>query len=997
MLQLASPVWRTGRHTGESVERVEDNALLRGQGRFIDDLGIKSGTLHASFVRSPHAHARLMSIDASKTLALPGVHSVITGNDIKRLTKPFTVGVKAPMEHYALAADRVRYQGEPVAIVLASDPYLAEDGAALIDISYEPISAIVDPLAASAPAAPLLHERVGSNVVSERRFRYGDPEAAFARAEHQAEITIRYPRNSVTPIECYGVLAEYRSGDGVYDVVSHFQGPFALHPVMALALQVPGSRLRLTSAPESGGSFGVKQGIFTYIVALCVASRVSGRPVKWIEDRLEHLMAATSATNRVTTLKAAFQADGVITALDWDQLDDCGAYLRAPEPATIYRMHGNMTGAYAIPNLAIRNRIVLTNKTPTGLVRGFGGPQVYFVLERMVTRIAKQLKRDPLEIMAANFIRADAFPYRTASGGLYDSGNYQAALNVLDGEGHLEELRARRRRAKAEGRLYGIGTAAIVEPSISNMGYITTVLTVAEREKAGPKGGAVATATVAADPLGAISVLVASLPQGQGHKTVLAQVVADVFGLAAEDIQVCAELDTGRDAWSVASGNYSSRFAGAVAGTAHLAALRLRGKIAEIAAAPLGCAAGDIVFEDGKIFPEGDPARAMPFRRLAATSHWAQATLPQGMEPVLRETVFWSPDVLNAPNAKDEINSSAAHGFVLDLCGVEVERTTGRVRIDKYVTVHDAGRLLNPALADGQVRGGFSNGLGAALYEHFSYGADGSFQNGTFADYTIPTAAETPDIEIIHLETPSPVTPLGAKGIGEGNCMSTPVCIANALADALDVDDIELPLTPFRVIAMIEGEEPPAPPRAAVEVSSLRLSRPNYTIMGEGSAVVKAAPEEVWRVLLDSEALKSVIPGCRSLEVVTPDHYRGQVELGVGIVKGVFVAEVRLSDLDPPRALRLAGSLSGGLGASQGEGIVTLTLEEAGTRVRYRYGVDLSGKVASVGGRMIEGASKVLIGEFFKRLARRAEPEAPGMTLWDRLRAYLASFFGGRT
>jgi 2-furoyl-CoA dehydrogenase large subunit len=997
LLQRAPDSVRKRGLAGTPVSRVEDRALLTGLGRFMDDLGTRPGTLHAAFVRSPHAHAKMLSIDGTKALALAGVHGVVTGEHIKHFTRPFTVGVKAPMEHYALAVGRVRYQGEPVAVVLAESPYLAEDGAALVDAVYEALPPLVDPLAAAAQDAPLLHEKVGSNVVSDRRFRYGDPEAAFASAGHRAEITIRYPRNSVTPIECYGVIAEYESGDDIYEVTSNFQGPFALHPVMALALQVPGARLRLKSPPDSGGSFGVKQGIFPYIVGLCVASRITGRPVKWIEDRLEHLVAATSATNRVTTLKAAYRADGVITAIDWDQLDDCGAYLRAPEPATIYRMHGNMTGAYAIPNLAIRNRIVLTNKTPTGLVRGFGGPQVYFALERLIARIAKQLGRDPIEIMSANFIGADAFPYRSASGGLYDSGDYQSALARLTDDGHVWELRARRDKARSQGRLYGIGTAAVVEPSISNMGYITTVLTAEEREKAGPKGGAVATATVTADPLGAVSVHVASLPQGQGHKTVLAQVVADVFGLCVDDIQVCVELDTGRDAWSVASGNYSSRFAGAVAGTAHLAAMRLRGKLAEIASAQFGRSPDDVVFEDGKAYPQGEPARALPFRRLAATSHWAQATLPQGMEPVLRETVFWSPNVLNAPNAKDEINSSAAHGFVLDLCGVEVERATGRIRIDKYVTVHDAGRLLNPALADGQVRGGFSNALGAALYEHFSYGSDGSFQNGTFADYTVPTAAETPNIEIIHLETPSPITPLGAKGIGEGNCMSTPVCLANAVADALNVDDIELPLTPSRVIALLAGEEPPAPARAAVSVQSAQLSRADFAIKGEGSALVRATPEEVWHVLLDPDALKSVIPGCRTLEVVGPEHYRGQVELGIGLVKGVFAAEVRLFDLDPPRALRLVGSASGGLGASQGEGVVTLSSEDGGTRVNYRYGVDLSGKVAAVGGRMIEGASKVLIGEFFKRLARRAEPPAAKVSLWAKLRALFARFTGGQT
>ncbi len=385
MQERAGSAIVTGPHLGRPVERVEDAALLRGEGRFIDDLGIPPGTLHAAFVRAPLAHGRIRTIDARKALALPGVHAVITGTDISTVVKPFTVGVKAPMQHWPLAIDKVRYVGEPIVIVCADTPYLAEDGAGLVEVDYEALPAIVDTKKAALDGAPILHDAVGSNVVSDRHFRYGDPEAAFALAARTFEIAIRYPRNSVTPIECFGVLASFSASEGAYDVTTHFQGPYALHPVMALSLGVPGNKLRIRTPPDSGGSFGTKQAVFPYVVALAAAARVTGRPVKWIEDRLEHLSAATSATNRVTHLRAAVKADGRITALDYDQLEDCGAYLRAPEPATIYRMHGNLTGAYKIPNLAVRNRIVLTNKTPTGLVRGFGGPQVYFALERLTT------------------------------------------------------------------------------------------------------------------------------------------------------------------------------------------------------------------------------------------------------------------------------------------------------------------------------------------------------------------------------------------------------------------------------------------------------------------------------------------------------------------------------------------------------------------------------------------------------------------------------------
>src|SRR5215831_6147733 len=272
--------------------------------------------------------------------------------------------------------------------------------------------------------APILHDGLGCNIASERSFRYGEPEAAFAAAAHRIGIDVRYPRNSCTPIETYGVLASYDPQEDAYDILSNFQGPFSIHAVIARALKVPGNRLRLRTPPDSGGSFGVKQGVFPYIVLIAAAARATGKPVKWIEDRLEHLTASVSATNRATTLSAAVAEDGKLLALDWDQVEDCGAHLRAPEPATLYRMHGNLTGAYDIQHLRVRNRVVVTNKTPTGLNRGFGGPQVYFALERLVQRIALGLGLDPLDVIRRNLVPADAFPYRTATGALLDSGDY---------------------------------------------------------------------------------------------------------------------------------------------------------------------------------------------------------------------------------------------------------------------------------------------------------------------------------------------------------------------------------------------------------------------------------------------------------------------------------------------------------------------------------------------------------------------------------------------
>jgi 2-furoyl-CoA dehydrogenase large subunit len=798
---------------GQSIERVEDGPLLTGHGRFIDDLGVRPGTLHAAILRSPHAHAKIRTTDVKAASRAPGVAAVITGADVTALSASLVAGVKAPIECWPIAVERVRYAGEPVAVVLAANRYLAEDALELIEVEYEPLPAVVDPLTALDPMQPALHDGLGSNIASERSFRYGDPERAFAQAAHRVSVTVRYPRNSCTPIETYGLVAEYDASEDAYDVLANFMGPFSLHAVMARALKVPGYRLRLRTPPDSGGSFGIKQGVFPYIVLMGVAARVAGRPVKWIEDRLEHLAASVSATNRVTTLEAAVDTDGRVQALAWDQLEDVGAHIRAPEPATLYRMHGNLTGAYDIRHVSVRNRVVLTNKTPSGLNRGFGGPQMYFALERLMQRVAIELKLDPLDVIRKNLVPSDAFPYRTATGATLDSGDYAKALETALAQGAFAQLRERQKAARAQGRIYGIGLTAAVEPSVSNMGYLTTVLTPEERRKAGPKNGAQATATVSLDPLGGVSVHVASVPQGQGHRTVLAQIVADVLGLKPSDIRVVAELDTAKDAWSIASGNYSSRFAAAVGGAAHLAAEKVKAKLARAAASQLNIAAQDIEFTGGRVRARGNPDNAIPFLRLAAASHWSPGLVAEENQ-TLRETVFWTPPELTAPTEKDEINSSLCHGFIFDFCGVEVDRVTGAVRIDKYVTMHDCGRILHPAMVAGQITGGFAQALGAALYEEYAYSPDGAFLSGTFADYLLPTTTEVPAPQILHIETPSPYTPLGAKGVGEGNCMSTPVCLANAVADALGLASVELPMTPAKLAAHIHGGEKPMRGRA---------------------------------------------------------------------------------------------------------------------------------------------------------------------------------------
>ena len=807
--------------SAKPVLRKEDPALLSGRGRYADDLPVPVGTLHAHVVRSPHAHAKILRIDAAKAREHEGVWAVITGDDVRKLSDPFMAAMKVAALQWALAIERVRYVGEPVALVVAQTRYIAEDAAELVAIDYEPLETVVDPLFACKSSAPLLHPEAKTNEISAREFRYGDPAAAFARAERRVAMTVAFPRLSFTPIECYVVVAQHNPAEGSYDVLANFQGPFSMHPVMARALRVAGPKLRLRIPPDSGGSFGIKLSVFPYIVLVALAARITGRPVKWVEDRIEHLVAASSGPNRITEIEAAVTGEGRVLALKLDQLEDYGAFLRAPMPGPLYRMQGAVTGAYDIEHVELKNRVVLTNKMPASLIRGFGGPQLYLALERLMARIAEELRLDPLEVIERNLIPPQKFPYRTAAGALYDSGDYRRAVEIATGDGRLADLKRRREAARAKGRIYGIGFAAVVEPAMSNMGYLSTLMTAQAREKSGPKNGAVSMARVNIDPLGAVTVTADVTVQGQSHETVLAQIVAKELGLAANEIEVVLELDTAKDQWSIAAGTYSSRFASGTAVAAHLAALQMREKLKAIAAKHLNVLAEDIELVGGKIRSRSNPDNALPFGRVAAISHWSPVMLPESMAPALSETAVWTPPELEPPAGDDRINTSLTYGFIFDMCGVEIDPVTYQVRVDRYVSMHDAGRIMNPAIAEGQIRGAFAQGIAAALYEEFTYNDEGAFLTGTFADYLVPTVGEIPECEILHYESPSPLTPLGAKGLAEGNCMSTPACIANAIADALGADEVILPATPRRIhAAMQSAKQTPATPAQDRRTSS---------------------------------------------------------------------------------------------------------------------------------------------------------------------------------
>jgi 2-furoyl-CoA dehydrogenase large subunit len=757
---------------GQSVPRVEDEALLRGEGRFIDDLQPLPSACHAAIVRSQLAHARV-SLDASAALDSRGVVGVLTGDDVAALSRPFAAGINSPVPFYAAAVGVARYAGEPLAVVVARDRYLAEDAAELVAVDYEPLEPVLDPVAAAD----------GESCVHDRSFHYGDVDEALEEADLVVRETFRFPRFSCTPVECYGVTARWDQSTRTLTAWANFQGPFTLHSVAAAALGLRGSQLRLLTPPDSGGSFGIKSSVFTYVVLIGLAARKLGVPVTWIEDRLEHLTGSACSTGRTTTLEAGFTRDGDLVALRYDAVEDVGAYVRAPEPATLYRMHGSLSGAYRVRNVAARNRVVLTNTLPSGLNRGFGGPQLYYGLERTMAIAARRLELDPADLARRNLVREPEMPYRTPSGGLYDSGDYEGCLDEALALARWQERRSAAEAARTQGHLVGLGLACIVEPSVSNMGYVTLAQTAVERAGSLPKSGNAEGALVTVDPLGGVTVRLGSTPQGQGHRTVCAQVVADELGVAPEEVHVLSEMDTATVPWTVASGNYSSRFSGVAVGAVQSAARKLREKVDAVRA------------------HLGEPG--LPVRRVAGVVHWNPSSLPEGMEPGLSATAFWAAPNLDPPDAEDRVASSAAHGLVVDVAFVEVEPTTGEVRVLDYVSVHDAGRLLNPRLADGQVTGGFAHGAAAALLERHAWDEDGNLLTASFVDYLAPAGADVPAIRIAHRSSPSPFTALGAKGIGEGNTMSAPAAIANAVADALGRDDVELPFTPPRVWELV--------------------------------------------------------------------------------------------------------------------------------------------------------------------------------------------------
>jgi 2-furoyl-CoA dehydrogenase large subunit len=779
---------------GRPVPLKEDARLVAGRGRFVDDLG-RPRMLHAAMLRSPHAHARIVSIDTREAEALPGVFAVLTGPEAAARSGPIRplIPTTAAVPDYCLAVDRSRYVGEPVAAVAAVDRATAEDALERIRVEYEPLPAVVDPEAAIGPDAPLLYPQLGTNVIWHDTLTYGAVDEAMARADGVLRERFTIQRYASTPLETFSAIAEYDPGTDVFEFWTNDQRPGLTISVLAASLGVPQARVRL-SCPDIGGGFGNKRRP-AYLLICALLARQTGRAVKWIEDRIENLTALMHACNGIMDVELGYRADGTVLALAVRDIADEGKNLITPTQHNLIKL-GNIANGYRIPAVRYEAWSVLTNKCPSGANRGIGKPFMCFAIERAMALLARRLGMDPAELRLRNYVTAEQMPYTTPPGAQYDSGDYPATLHrALERFGYTAR-RAEQARARKDGRLLGIGIATSVEPAGTNLASYEIIT---GRRAA---SGSAEAAMVRMEPDGQVRVSLGDPSSGQGYETVLAQIVADELGLTPDAITVARGFDSTTTPWLYLSGNYSNKFSVTDVGAVVGAAARVRAKLLRIAAHRLEAAVADLELSGGAVAVRGAPDRRLTFAELSRTAYADVLGLPPGEEPGLEARHAHQNPLAQPIDADRRVRSQLVFSNAAHCCLVEVDPRTGLVKILAYLVVHDCGRELNPLIVEGMVHGATAHGIGAALLEEFRYDAQGQLLTSTFMDYLKPTSVDVPLIEVDRLEHPSPVTPLGAKGVGEGGAIPGPAAVANAVDDALahlGVVVRSLPITPEQV------------------------------------------------------------------------------------------------------------------------------------------------------------------------------------------------------
>lgn len=779
---------------GSGIRRREDPRLITGAATYTDDLTLP-GMVHAAMLRSPHAHARIDVLDVAAAAGHPGVAAVLTGEDLARTMSPLRplIPIPSPPATYPLAVGRVRYVGEPVVAVAAVDRATAEDAVDRIRVEYDPRPAVVDPERALEPGAPVLFDEMGTNVLWHDTLTYGDVDGAFTRAAHVVRERFQIHRYASTPLETFGVVARVEPGTGQVTLWSNDGRPGLASGVVASALGVPQSRLRLI-APDIGGGFGNKRKA-PYLIVAAVLARRTGHPVKYVEDRRESLTALAHAANGVLELALALDADGRFLALDVRDVVDEGCNLQNPTLHNLLKL-SNVVNCYRIGAVRIAAWSVLTNKCPSGANRGIGKPAMCFGIERLVDVAARRLGRDPIALREANFIQPEEMPYRTPVGARYDGGDYPATLRrALDLAG-WRELVGQREAARREGRLVGLGLATAVEPSASNL----STYQIATRQPGTSGVGEGALVRMELD--GSVRVAIGNVGSGQGYPTVVAQIVADELGVAPETVHVSPWFDSYENPWLYASGNFANKFSSTDTGAILGAARAVRGRILAIAAHLLEAAVEDLDLRDGAVGVRGAPGRSVTLTRVAAVAYRDLLALPPGLGGGLEARHYHVHPGADLPDSERRVGAQLAFSNSAHVVAVEVDPGTGAVRILRYAIAHDCGREINPLLVEGMVHGSTAHGIGATLLEEFVYDGEGQLLTTTLMDYLKPTALDVPAFRVASMETPSPDTPLGAKGVGEGGSIPSLAAITNAVEDALaplGVTLTTLPLSPARL------------------------------------------------------------------------------------------------------------------------------------------------------------------------------------------------------
>ncbi len=774
---------------GERVRRKETLRFVTGTGRYVDDL-LPPDTLHAAFVRSACAHARIKAIDVEAARTMPGVHAVFTGEDIAQKIKPLRVSGSSLLRQiklYPLAVDKVRYFGEPLAVVVADNRYLAEDAVEVVSMDYEPLPVVVDPEAAMEPASACVHEDVGSNIVYKYHFATDGIDKVFQQADVVIKERIRSHRITACPIEPRAYLAHFNQQEDSLTMWSATANPHSLRTRIADILSFPESRIRVI-APDVGGSFGIKIQTYQEELLLPFLSRELARPVKWCETRVEHLRNGRHGRDQIHYIEMALKKDGTILGIRDKIIADMGSTYTVDHSIMASALY--VPGVYQIQNYSVDAFGVSTNKTTHGSLRGIGKADASYVIERLVDIAARELRLDPVEIRMKNFIPAEAFPYRNVTGALYDSGQYHLCLErALEIAGY-EQLRKEQEELRRNGQYRGIGVALVMEPTSSSRIHAT---------------GGYASCRMRIDPSGAATVFSSMGEQGQGHETTIAQIVASQTGIPFEKIHVI-HGDTLPTPYGFGTG--SSRSSVVLMPSAWVAAKKMREKMLGIAARSLGVVPDKLDIANGKVSSKDDPGRSVEIMEIVRTAYGAIHLLPENMEPGL-ETMgyFVNPNIDYTPDEKGRMNTFSSYPYAAIVAVVDVDVETGFIKIIRYCTVHDCGNMINPQIVDTQQQGSIMQGIGAALYEELRYDEEGQLLTSTLMDYRLPSVEEVPEIALEHIITPNPFTPLGAKGAGETGMLGPPPALCNAVEDALSplgVKIRETPLTPERILDLIE-------------------------------------------------------------------------------------------------------------------------------------------------------------------------------------------------